>query len=51
MAIGCKYWWIEYGGRLDTIHDTEEIKYKLWGVAYGIWDYIKTPVSFPKPMI
>lgn len=48
MAIGCKYWWIEYGGRLDTIHDTEEIKYKLWGVAYGIWDYIKNSGKYPE---
>ncbi len=48
MAIGCKYWWIEYGGRLDTIHDTEDIKYKLWGVAYGIWDYIKNSGKFPE---
>ncbi len=38
---GCKYWWIEYGGRLDTITDTEEIKYKLLEVLYGIWNYIK----------
>lgn len=48
MAIGCKYWWIEYGGRLDTILDTEEIKYKLWSVAYGIWDYIKNSGKFPE---
>lgn len=39
--IGCKYWWIEYGGRLDTIADTEEIKFKLLEVLYGIWNYIK----------
>ncbi len=38
---GCKYWWIEYGGRLDTIYEAEKIKYTLWGVVYGIWDYIK----------
>lgn len=38
---GCKLWWFEYGGRKDTIHDTEEIKMELWKVAYGIWDYIK----------
>ena len=25
---GCKLWWIEYGGRLDTVHATEDIK---WG--------------------
>lgn len=48
MAIGCKYWWIEYGGRLDTIHDTETIKYKLWSVAYGIWDYIKNSGKYPE---
>src|SRR5688572_17174229 len=25
---GCKLWWIEYGGRLDTVHATEEIKWE-----------------------
>ncbi|HOV83790.1 MAG TPA: FAD-dependent oxidoreductase [Paludibacteraceae bacterium] len=48
MAIGCNYWWIEYGGRLDTIHDTEKIKYQLWSIAYGIWDYIKNSGKFPE---
>jgi hypothetical protein len=24
---GCNFWWIEYGGRLDTVHDTETIKW------------------------
>lgn len=38
---GCRFWWIEYGGRRDTVHDTEEIKWELWKVVYGIWDYIK----------
>lgn len=46
--LGCKYWWIEYGGRLDTIADTEEIKYKLWSVLYGIWDYIKNSGKYPE---
>lgn len=45
---GCKYWWIEYGGRLDTIHDSEEIKRELWKVVYGIWDYIKNSGKFPE---
>lgn len=45
---GCKYWWIEYGGRLDTIHDTEKIKYELWKVVYGIWGYIKNSGKFPE---
>lgn len=38
---GCDYWWIEYGGKLDTIHDNENIRDELWAVVYGIWDYIK----------
>ncbi len=38
---GCWLWWIEYGGRLDTVYDTEKIKWELWKVVYGIWDYIK----------
>ncbi|HEU0226998.1 MAG TPA: FAD-dependent oxidoreductase, partial [Arachidicoccus soli] len=45
---GCKLWWIEYGGRLDTIHDTENIKWELWKVVYGVWDYIKNSGEFPE---
>lgn len=45
---GCKYWWIEYGGRLDTIKDTEDIKYKLWSVLYGIWNYVKNSGEYPE---
>ena len=39
--FGCKLWWIEHGGRLDTVHDTEKIKWELWKVVYGAWNYIK----------
>jgi hypothetical protein len=45
---GCKYWWLEYGGRIDTIHYTEAIKYELWKVVYGIWDYIKNSGKYPE---
>jgi hypothetical protein len=45
---GCKLWWLEYGGRLDTIHDTEKIKWELWKVAYGAWNYIKNSGKFPE---
>lgn len=45
---GCKLWWVEYGGRLDTVHDTEEIKWELWKVIYGVWDYIKNSGQFPE---
>lgn len=45
---GCQLWWIEYGGRLDTVHDTEEIKWKLWTIIYGLWDHIKNSGQFPE---
>lgn len=44
---GCRLWWIEYGGRLDTVHQTEEIKWELWKVVYGVWNYIKNSGEFP----
>ncbi|PPL00487.1 FAD-dependent oxidoreductase [Parapedobacter indicus] len=45
---GCQLWWVEHGGRLDTVHDTEQIKWELWRVVYGIWDYIKNSGKFPE---
>ncbi|HEY5892994.1 MAG TPA: FAD-dependent oxidoreductase [Chthoniobacterales bacterium] len=45
---GCKLWWIEWGGRLDTVHDTERIKWELWRIVYGVWDYIKNSGKFPE---
>lgn len=43
---GCKLWWVEYGGRMDTIHESETIKWELWKVIYGIWDYVKNSGKF-----
>jgi len=48
QEYGCKLWWIEYGGRLDTVHDTEKIKWELWKVIYGTWNYIKNSGNFPE---
>ncbi|TLU99318.1 FAD-dependent oxidoreductase [Dyadobacter luticola] len=45
--FGCRLWWLEYGGRLDTVHDTEKIKWELWKVVYGAWNYIKNSGEFP----
>lgn len=45
---GCKLWWVEYGGNLDTVHDTEQIKWELWKVIYGAWDYIKNSGKHPE---
>ena len=44
---GCRLWWIEYGGRLDTVHETEAIKWQLWKVVYGVWHHIKNSGEFP----
>ncbi|MCE7040759.1 FAD-dependent oxidoreductase [Dyadobacter sp. CY312] len=46
--FGCRLWWLEYGGRLDTVHDTEKIKWELWKVVYGAWNYIKNSGEFPE---
>jgi hypothetical protein len=45
---GCKLWWIEYGGRLDTVKETETIKWELWKVIYAVWNYIKNSGNFPE---
>ncbi|MGE9268777.1 MAG: FAD-dependent oxidoreductase, partial [Verrucomicrobiales bacterium] len=45
---GCNFWWLEYGGRLDTVHQSEDIKWELWKVVYGVWDYIKNSGQFPE---
>lgn len=44
---GCRLWWVEYGGRMDTIHESETIKWELWKVIYGIWDHLKNSGEFP----
>ncbi len=35
------YWWIEWGGTLDTIKDNEVIKHELLAILMGVWDHIK----------
>jgi hypothetical protein len=45
--FGCRLWWIEWGGTLDTIHESEKIKWELWKVVYGVWNHIKNSGEFP----
>ena len=45
---GCQLWWIAYGGTLDTVHDSKRIKWKLWELVYGIWDYVKNSGKYPE---
>jgi hypothetical protein len=51
FQYGGHFWWIEYGGMLDTIHDHHYIKHHLWQLAYGIWDYIKNSGTYPSDVV
>lgn len=35
------WWWVEYGGMIDSIHDNEEIRFHLQSIVFGLWDWIK----------
>lgn len=35
------YWWVEWGGHLDTIKDNEAIRDELLAIMLGVWDHIK----------
>jgi len=40
-GIARGFWWIEFGGRMDTIADDEEIRDELIAVLFGVWDHLK----------
>lgn len=42
------YWWIEWGGHMDTIGDNERIRFELLTIVMGIWDHIKNSGRFPE---
>ena len=35
------FWWLEWGGELDTIKDNEVIRDELLAALMGVWDFIK----------
>jgi hypothetical protein len=41
------YWWIEWGGQMDTIRDNERIRFELLSIVLGVWDYIKNSGKHP----
>jgi len=42
------FWWIEWGGTLDTIKDNlTTIRHELYGIALGLWDYVKNSGTYP----
>lgn len=41
------YWWIEWGGDLNTVWDNERIRFELLSILLGVWDYIKNSGQHP----
>jgi hypothetical protein len=41
LGLEYGYWWIEWGGCLDTIKDNERIRDELLGIMLGVWNFIK----------
>lgn len=35
------FWWIEWGGDLDTVRENERVRDELLAIVMGIWDHIK----------
>lgn len=41
LGLEYGYWWIEWGGMLDTIRDGERIRDELLAITLGVWNHIK----------
>lgn len=41
------YWWVEVGSENDIIGESEDIRHRLLGYLYGVWDYIKNSGNHP----
>lgn len=39
--VNTNFYWIELGGEMDSIHDTEIIRDELLKIAFGVWDHMK----------
>ena len=35
------FWWVEWGGCIDTVKDTPQIRHELLRIMLGVWDHIK----------
>ncbi|HEY8743846.1 MAG TPA: FAD-dependent oxidoreductase, partial [Chloroflexota bacterium] len=42
------YWWIEWGGQLDTIADNDRIRHELTRITLGVWNHIKNSGWHPE---
>ena len=43
---GDNFWWIELGGMVDSIADTEKLRDQLLPITFGVWDYYKNSGHF-----
>ncbi len=41
LGLEYGYWWIEWGGCLDTVSDNERIRDELLAITLGVWDFVK----------
>ncbi len=41
LGLEYGYWWIEWGGGLDTLKDNERIRDELLAITLGVWNHIK----------
>jgi predicted dehydrogenase len=41
------YWWIEWGGQMNTVRDNERIRFELLSIVLGVWDHIKNSDQLP----
>lgn len=42
------YWFISFGGKLDTVRDMEVIRRELLAILLGVWGYIKNCGKYPE---
>lgn len=45
------FWWLEWGGELDTVHDTMKIKNEVQRITLGVWDYLKNRSPIAEKLI
>jgi hypothetical protein len=41
LGLEYGYWWVEWGGHLDTIKANEQVRDELLAIVLGVWDHIK----------
>lgn len=46
-GYGYGFWWVEWGGHLDTIRDNDAIRHELLRITLGVWNYIKNSGEHP----